>query len=186
MSMLNEPRKPQVSSMNAFVIYHDLSSFARVNNSLQHSAQNTGFAVRWKIRPWRVNMLKFPPTAGDALTESIDAHLIVFAGRTGRSFPFWMQDWLEQWAKYRQIKDAALAVIGAGNKEAVSSQFDLSKFAKRHGLSFIFDDRGVIKDSLFHEGSLQKPKHSESSILLQLLDTKPRDEDRFRQWGINE
>jgi hypothetical protein len=186
MSKLNQPGRPQVSSMNALVIYDDISAFARANNALQHSAQNKDFTVRWNIRPWRIDMLKFPTTAEDVLTEAIDAHLIVFAGRIEQSLSFWMQDWLEQWAKHRRVEDAALAVIGAGNTKAVLSQSDLCQFAKRHGLSVIFDDRGVIEDPLFHAVSLQKPKHSKSPSLLQILDTKPRDEDWFRQWGINE
>jgi hypothetical protein len=184
MSKLNKPRKPQVSSMNAFVIYADLSSFARANNALQHSAQNTDFAVRWNISPWRVDMLKFPPTAEDALTEAIDAHLIVFAGRSAQSLPFWLQDWLERWAKYRRVEDAALAVIGTGTKEALTSQSDLSQFAERYGLSVIFRDRDVIEDSLFQIESSQTLKSNRSLLVPQTLDKGTQ--DSYRGWGINE
>src|SRR5580692_4901818 len=102
--------KVNVSSMKALIIYDNLSSFAKANAALQHSAQNADVNVLWSIRPWRVDMLKFPPTADEALTEAIDAHLIVFAGRCVQSLPFWLQDWLEQWAKYRRVEDAALGV----------------------------------------------------------------------------
>ena len=72
-------------------------------------AHRADFAGQWNIRPWRVDLLKFTPTADEALTEALDAHLIVFAGCSAQSLPFWLERWLEQSAKYRRIKDAALA-----------------------------------------------------------------------------
>src|SRR5277367_6722934 len=129
--------------MKALVIYDDFVCAEKANAALQHSALNANVRVQWNIRPWRVDMLKFPPTAEEALTEAMDAHLIVFVGRRVQSFPFWLQDWLEHWAKCRRIKGAALAVIGVGSIEMMSSQSNLSQFAKRQGLSVIFDDNGV-------------------------------------------
>src|SRR5271154_786969 len=129
-------------------------------------------------------MLKFPPTAEEALTEAMDAHLIVFVGRRVQSFPFWLQDWLEHWAKCRLIKDAALAVIGVGNIEVMSSQSNLSQFAKRHSLSVIFDDYGVIEDSLLRKGSFQKPEPDVSPFMPLTLDKETQ--DSYRGWGINE
>jgi hypothetical protein len=170
--------------MKALVIYDVFVCAEKANAALQHSAQNANVRVQWNIRPWRVDMLKFPPTAEEALTEAMDAHLIVFVGRRAQSLSFWLQDWLEHWAKCRQIKDAALAVIGAGNAEVMSSQSDLSKFAKLHGLSVIFDGRGVIEDSLFHSGSFQKPEPDRSPFMPLALDKKTL--DLYRGWGINE
>jgi hypothetical protein len=180
--------KVNVSSMKALIIYDNLSSFAKANAALQHSAQNADVNVLWSIRPWRVDMLKFPPTADEALTEAIDAHLIVFAGRCAQSLPFWLNDWLEQWAKYRRVEDAALAVMGAGKAEVPSSveKSDLSECARQHGLSVLFDDRGVIEDcSLFYTGFLDKPKPPKLSIPPQVLDTKPLDQE-YLDWGFNE
>ena len=174
--------------MKALIIYDELSSFAKANAALQHSAQTTDVNVLWSIRPWRVDMLKFPPTADEALTEAIDAHLIVFAGRCAQSLPFWLQDWLEQWAKYRRVEDAALAVIGAGKAEGPSpvEKSDLSECARQHGLSVLFDDRGVIEDcSLFPAAFLHEPTLRKLSIPPQALDTKTLDQE-YRDWGINE
>jgi hypothetical protein len=181
---VNKHCTPQVLSMKALIIYDDLTSFAKANAALQHSAQNVDFSVLWNIRPWRVDMLKFPPTAEDALAEAMDSHLIVFVGSRVQSLPFWLQDWLEHWAKCRQIKDVALAVIGVGNTEVMSSQSGLSQFAKRHGLSVIFDDRGAIEDSLFRTESLQKLKSDKSLFIPQTLDKGIQ--DSYRGWGINE
>src|SRR5271154_5243666 len=170
--------------MKALVIYDDFVCAEKANAALQHSAQNANVRVQWNIRPWRVDMLKFPPTAEEALTEAMDAHLIVFVGRRAQSLPFWLQDWLEHWVKCRQINDAALAVIGAGNAGGMSSQSDLSQFAKRHGLSLIFDDLGVIENSLLHAESLNKPKPDVSPFMPQVLDKTTL--DSYRGWGINE
>jgi hypothetical protein len=170
--------------MKALVIYDDFVYLEKANVALQHSAQNANVSVQWNIRPWRVDMLKFPPTAEEALTEAIDAYLIVFAGRRAQSLPLWLQDWLEQWAKCRQIEDAALAVIRAGNAEVMSAQSDLSQFAKQHGLSVIFDDRDAIKGSLFHTESLQKPAPDMSPFMP--LTLARGTQDSYRGWGINE
>src|SRR6267378_5802818 len=113
--------QPQDSTMKALIIYDDFDSAAKANTTLQHSAHKADFTVQWNIRPWRVDLLKFPPTADEALTEALDAHLIVFAGRSAQSLPFWLERWLEQWAKHRRVKDAALAVASAGSSKAISS-----------------------------------------------------------------
>jgi hypothetical protein len=166
--------------MKALIIYDELSSFAKANAALQHSAQTTDVNVLWSIRPWRVDMLKFPPTADEALAEAIDAHLIVFAGRRAQSLPFWLQDWLEQWATYRRVEDAALAVMGTGNAEVPSAvtKSDLSQFARHRGLNVIFDDH-------FSAGYLDESKVPEFLIPPQTLDTKTPDEE-YRDWGIND
>src|SRR5882672_6063426 len=118
MKKLNQPQDP---TMKALIIYDDFDSAFKANATLQHSAQKADCAVQWNIRPWRVDLLKFPPTADEALTEALDAHLIVFAGHSAQSLPFWLERWLEQWAKLRRVKDAALAVVSAGNSAAISS-----------------------------------------------------------------
>jgi hypothetical protein len=163
MSKLNRHYEQQDSTMKVVIIYDNIASVMKANSSLRHSVKHPDINLQWSIRPWQVDMLKFPPSAEESLTDAIDAHLIVLAGRCTQTFPFWLQDWLENWAKCRQIKDAALAVVGGGNAELLSSsQPDLSQFARRHGLSIIFDDRSMP----------------------QTLNTKNYDE--YRNWGINE
>src|SRR5271154_7288476 len=122
--------------MKALVIYDDFVCAEKANAALQHSAQNANVRVQWTIRPWRVDMLKFPPTAEEALTDAADVHLIVFVGRCAQSFPFWLEHWLEHWAKCRQIEGAALAVFceGSGDTTSISATLELSQFATRHGL----------------------------------------------------
>lgn len=184
MSKLNKLETPLDPTVKALVVYDDFACAEKANTALRHSAQNANIRVQWNIRPWRVDMLKFPPTAKEALTEAMDAHLIVFVGRRAQTLSFWLQDWLEHWAKCRRTKDAALAVIGVGNSEVMSSQSDLSQFAKRHGLRVIRDERGVIEDSLLHAEFLNKPKPDVSPFMPQALDKTTL--DSHRGWGINE
>ncbi|HMD53476.1 MAG TPA: hypothetical protein VKJ65_02865 [Phycisphaerae bacterium] len=178
--------------MKALIIYDDFAHAAKANAALQHSAQNLDFAVQWNISPWRMDMLKFSPIAEEALTDAVEAHLIVFAGRRALSLPFWMQHWLEQWAKCRQIADAALAVFceESAYTPSKSVTLNLSHFAACNGLNFIFDDNMVIVQSSIEgrpssiEDRLDKRELSMSSIRPQALDTAHR--DAYRGWSIIE
>ena len=174
--------------MNALLIYQDLASAARANTALQRSARRADVGVQWNIRRWRVDLLKFPPAAEEALTDAADAHLIVFAGRCAQSFPFWLEQWLEHWAKCRRIEDPALAVFGEGSAgaPAISVTLELSQFATRHGLNFICDDTmeivpsSMADKSSFTEGRLHE--RALASITPQTLDANTR--DAYRGWSI--
>jgi hypothetical protein len=137
--------------MNALMIYQDFASAAKASAALQHlahqyAADGLDLRVQWKILPWRLDMLKFPPTAAEALAEAADAHLIVFIGRSAQSIPGWLLQWLDQWAVRRHVADAALAVMGDANTGALPAAAipELFQFARHHGLSVIFDDCGAI------------------------------------------
>lgn len=148
-SRINNLNTPQDIAMKALTIYSDFACAAKVNSTLQHSAEKLDFTVQWNISPWRVDMLKFSPIAEEALTDALDAHLIVFAGHGALLFPFWLRRWVEHWAKCRQIADAALAVFYEESVDALSmpETHELSHFAARNGLNFIFGDNMVIVQS---------------------------------------
>lgn len=133
---------PEDSNMKALIIYHDFASAAKANAALQRSARNADFTALWKVRPWRVDMLRFPPTAEEALIDAVDAHLIVFAGGSAERLPFWLLNWLEHWAKCRQIEGASLAAIDSKRNDtfATPAATELANFAKRHSLCFITDE----------------------------------------------
>jgi hypothetical protein len=178
--------------MKALIIYQNLASAAKVNSALQRAAQHADASVQWVIRPWRMNLLKFPPATEEALADAVDAHLIVFAGGIKQSLPFWLQQWLEHWTRRRQIENAALAVFCEGiiDMLPISTTLELSDFAACHGLDFIFDDRATValsssKDrSAFGEDRLQKWALPLSPILPQTMDAKLR--SAYRGWGITD
>jgi hypothetical protein len=182
-SRVHHLNTPQGITMKALTIYSDFACAAKVNSTLKHSAEKLDFTVQWNISPWRVDMLKFSPIAEEALTDALDAHLIVFTGHGVLSFPFWLRRWVEHWAKCRQIADAALAVFCEKSADALSMPeiLELSHFAARNGLNFIFGDNMVVVQSstegrpFFIEDHLHERELSVSPIRPQTLDTTHRD-----------
>jgi hypothetical protein len=134
--------------MKALIIYDDITCAANTTAILHRVAHHADITVKWEITPWRLNRLEFPPTANQALEDAADAHLIVFAVRSTPRLPAWLMDWLEEWARHRQIPDAAVAIIGDGTAVAAvaPATTELSRFARQHGLSFIFNNHGGIDD----------------------------------------
>jgi len=117
------------------------------------------------------------------LAEATDAHLIVFVGRCIQSFSFWLQDWLEDWARRRQIENAALAVMRGENADGVSEPVtkELSCFAEKWGLSFIIADGTEAADGKqMPEWKLLMPPAKPGLII------NPPRQDSFRDWGIND
>jgi len=154
--------------MKVVIIYHDFASAARANSALQRSGQFPDIEVEWNMRPWRLDMLRFPPIASEALLDALDAHLLVFAGSVAQTIPFWLQDWLEDWASQRHIARAALAVLGAERSEfaKTSGVADLQEFARIHGLEVVFDERtSVPADSPLLDGSLLPPNTALSNLI---------------------
>src|SRR5271170_7327872 len=159
----------------------------KANVALQHSAWNAGFAVQWNVNPWQIDMLKFSPTAEDALTDALDAHLIVIASSSAKSSTFWFQSWVEHWAKCRQINGAALALLGGGSSDglAASAIARFSSLAQHHGLSLIFDDGRSGKDQAnFIEHTLDGQKLLASKPVMPIPDEQVR--HPYSHWGINE
>ena len=134
--------------MKALIIYDDVTRAANTNAILHRVAHRADMAVNWDIRPWRLNMLKLPATAGLALRDAVDAQLIVFAVRRINKLHVWLMNWLEQWATLRQTADAALALVGDGTAEAFTAPATvaMSRFARQNGLSFFFNNHGEINN----------------------------------------
>lgn len=167
--------------MKALMIYEDFTSAAKASAALHHSAQQYAaqdpeVLVQWKILPWRLDMLKFPPTAAEALAEAVDAHLIIFVGHSAQAIPGWLRTWLEQWAEHRHVADAALAVMGDGHTGTLSTAAipELFQFARRHGLSVILDDQGSAS-----------PGDNVPKLMLPITPLIPPVTGQ-RDWGLNE
>ena len=140
----NESRRRPL--LKILLIYHDFVSAAKANAALQLWAEVSGTGAELIIRPWRMDMLKFPPLAGEALDDARDVHLLVFVGQCALAIPFWFEDWLEDWAGSRRFQDAMLVVINADLVESehppVSPQ--LVDFAQRHHLEVLHSNSGDL------------------------------------------
>jgi hypothetical protein len=134
----------------AVIIYDDLDCAAKANVLFQRAAHRADESPPWTVKPWRLDLLKRPLTAGVALADAAGAHLVLFSVRHAASLPAWVFDWLEQWAERRRERDVALAVLdgGYGATLFTSAVPELFEFAERQGLSFIFGDAGRVGDDL--------------------------------------
>jgi len=152
--------------MTAFVIYDSFALACRANTLLQSVAANVGNVFDWNISPWRTQILRFEPTARLALADARNAHLLIFAWEKNRSFPSWLQGWLENWAANRTVKDAALAIVSDGASDG-SPVSELSQFAVRHGLTLITSEEmppgfpisaPLLIEHLNRDGALFRPE----------------------------
>jgi hypothetical protein len=153
--------------MKALIIYDSFAAAAKANATLKHSTESLAFDVRWNVRPWRVDMLKFPPTAEEVLTDALDAHLVVLAGRIAQPLPSWLLVWLEHWAKCRHIGEAAIAVFGIGKAIQFSSleTSNLVEFVNRHGLGLFYVGSDELEDGRVIElGSVRELKSGVSPV----------------------
>jgi len=175
------------SCMKAVIIYDNFAFAAKANEMLQQAANQADAAMRWNIKPWRVDALNLHRSAEAALVDAIDAHLIVFAGHRAQSLPSWLQNWLERWVAGRQIADAAFAVIGGRNGDTLSMPAtpDLSHFARRHGLDFIVDDElPGNNEGEFFEHNVPEEKKTPSLVQSRLMEVPSG--VAYGGWGIND
>jgi hypothetical protein len=174
------------ATMNAVVLYDTFDFAAKANAMLERVAHWTDETTHWSVKPWRVDMLKFPPAAEAALAEAAEAHLMVLELRQVQSFLPWLVDWLERWAGCRQVKDAALAVWDGGNAAWRPAQAtpELSQFAGSHGLSLIFNDNALFEDkSAIFASDLHEREVALTPTLQRILE---QSEQGYQHWGLNE
>lgn len=170
--------------LKAAVIYDDFDFAARAVALLERVAIRTDEAMKWDVRPWRLDALKWSALADAALDETLDADLIVVAlGRT-HLLPDTLREWLEHWAARRQVEDAAVMVFCPEETAGpLSSWGRLKEFAGDQGLPFLGnrnwqDDGDPVE--FFHR--LWQRKQPVVPMI-------PRTDDRpsaHRHWGINE
>jgi hypothetical protein len=127
--------------MKALILYDNLEAALKASATLQRAAYPAQAGLQWRIKPWRVDLLRLPLVGDEALREAVDADLIAFTGSWTSSLPAWLEEWLERWAKQRQVTNAALAVIphGTDRERSAPATLELSRFATRHDLDLITD-----------------------------------------------
>jgi hypothetical protein len=143
--------------------------------------------AQWNVKPLRVNLLTLAGLADAALSDAADAHLIVLALREAEPLHASLVDWLDQWAAHSQVPDAALAVFGGGNgaEHLAPATPELSHFAERHGLTFIFGDMGPTgNEAAGFLDDLHEREVTLTPTMAHILEQSPR--DNYWGWGINE
>src|SRR5579862_126766 len=90
--------KSGTRKMHAIIIYYDLALAAKANATLERASHRADHALLWDVKTWRLAQLELPQAADLALTDALDAHLILIGMRHARTFPVSLQNWLERWA----------------------------------------------------------------------------------------
>lgn len=181
-------RSGWVASMNAVIIYDELSVAANTNAMLEAAARRVGDTLEWTVKPWRLDTLLSAPGAQAALEAAGEAHLIVLALRSQWDLPHSFLRWLDAWAEHRKVQDATLAVLDSDHGDSLSPPAapELSDFAERHNLSFIFDDRisalpaGAVLSGDRRDGSIAWAPETER------LREQAVGAHSQSHWGINE
>lgn len=124
--------------LKAVIIYDDFDSATRATALLERVALGTDEAVKWDIKPWKLDVLKQPALA--ALTVAVAAHadLVVLALGRMHSASAELLNWLRDWAAHRRIEDAALLALPVGDTEMPSNSWNaLKTFAEEQSLIFL-------------------------------------------------
>jgi hypothetical protein len=175
------------ATMKAIIIYDDFELATKANGILGHAMQHADKTAQWQVKPWRVNLLTLAGIADAALSEAVDAHLIVLALRQSESLPACLRGWLEQWVVRRQVQDAALALWDGenGGMHSASATPELARFAECHGLSFIGNDGNPVEgeSARFLDG-LHEREVTQTPTLMHILEQPVH--GYHQHWGINE
>ncbi|MGD0743582.1 MAG: hypothetical protein ABSA45_00355 [Verrucomicrobiota bacterium] len=171
-------------TLKATVIYDNFDFATRAAALLERVALRVREAVKWDVKPWRLDVLKQSPLAEAAGAEAADADLIVFALSRTHSPPPELTAWLEGWEARRQIEDTAVMVLSPGEPAAATPLWrELKQFAERHGLAFLssHDVRESGDSMQFIRQVWQRRQPAASALELPADSPRPP-----RHWGINE
>ena len=125
-------------TLKAAVIYDDFDFAAQAAALLERVAIRADEAIKWDIKPWRLDVLKEPSLADAALGETTDADLIVVALLKTPALPDELTGWLESWVMKRPAEDAAMMVFcPEENTASMPLWHSLKEFAEWHSLPFL-------------------------------------------------
>jgi hypothetical protein len=174
-------------TLKVAVIYDDFDFAARAAALLEHVAIRADEAMKWDVKPWRLDVLKESSLADAALDETTDSDLIVVAVRKTPSLPDELVGWLESWAMKRQTEDTAMMVFCPEENAASTPLWhELKEFAEWHSLPFL-DSRNLRDDGnsmeFVHRLWRRKQPSQPVASTLESFAELPHPSDH---WGINE
>ena len=171
-------------TLKATVIYDNFDFATRAAALLERVALRVREAIKWDVKPWRLDVLKHLPLAEAAGAEAADADLIVFALSQTHSPPPELTVWLEHWEAHRQIENPAVMVLSPGEPAVATPLWrELKQFAERHGLAFLSShDVRENGDSMQFVHQVWQRRQPAAPVL-----SSPAGSPRPpRHWGINE
>ena len=174
-------------TLKAAVIYDDFDFAARAAALLERVAIRADEAMKWDVKPWRLDVLKPSSLANVALGETTDADLIVVALRQTPALADELMGWLESWAMKRQTVDAAVMVLCPEENAASTPLWrELKGFAEWHSLPFLgsrnLRDDGNSMDFVHRLWQQKQPPQP----VVPTLESFAESAHSPRHWGINE
>ena len=182
----HEERLSQMT-LKAAVIYDDFNFAAQATALLERVAIRADEAMKWDVKPWRLDVLQEPALADDALGETADADLILVALRKTPSLPDELMGWLESWAMKRQTEDTAMMVFCPEENAASTPLWhSLKEFAEWQSLPFLgsrnLRDDANSMDFVNRLWQRKQPPQPVGPMLVSLAESaRPSG-----HWGINE
>jgi len=169
----------------AVIIYDDFDSATYATALLERVALRADEAIKWDIKPWRLDVLKQPTLAALTVAVAANADLIVLALNRIRSTPVELLDWLKNWAEHRRIEDAAVLSLGPDKSHTQSRCWnEIRAFADERKLAF-FGNHSVWNDG--NSASFVHRLHPRKQLIA------PASSPSFAEqlpaphhWGINE
>jgi hypothetical protein len=169
----------------AVIIYDDFDSATRAIALLERVALRADEAIKWDIKPWRLDVLKQPTLAALTVAVAANADLIVLALNRIYSTPVELLDWLKNWAEHRRIEDAAVLALSADKSHMQSTCWnEIKAFTEERDLTFI-DNHNVWNDG--SSASFVHRLHQRKQLVA------PASSPSFAEqlptphhWGINE
>jgi hypothetical protein len=101
-------------TLDAMLIYEDLSTGLRAKRVLEHAARRFPMAPNFNLAIWRFDVLREPRWRNTALNEASEAIICVVSAHGQQDLPKvakgWLKQWLKQWLKRKADESRALIV----------------------------------------------------------------------------
>lgn len=172
--------------MKTVIICEDSAFATEASALLQRVGASTDVRIVWEVKWWSLKTLTESESAGKALVESLDAHLILLPASYALSVPAKLLCWLKRWAEARQTCDAALGFIGETSRGNLPQpvSLELAVFIRQYGVHLIVG-QGLIPEATGVVAGTARGLRMSASVVPASFETPPPHQS-YRGMGINE
>jgi len=174
-------------TLDAMLIYEDLSTGMRAKRVLEHAAHQFPMAPNFNLAIWRFDVLREPRWRNTALNEASAAVIGVVSAHGQQDLPKVAKGWLKQWLKRKGDESRALIVsfddTSRDSASAAQTISWLQQEAQARDVAVLphFGDTPRWQGGLAMDGG----ENSASAKTAVLADIR-RWTERHSDWGINE
>ena len=174
-------------TLDAMLIYEDLSTGLRAKRVLEHAARLLPTAPNFKLAIWRFDLLREPCWRKTAMNEASVAVIGVVSAHGRKDLPKVAMGWLKQWLKRKSDESRALIVsfddTSRDSASAAQTISWLQKEARARDVAVLphFGDAPRREGGL----SMDRAENSASGKTAVLADIR-RLTEQHSDWGINE